>query len=125
MILLGVLLLAATAAFTGLLIADNLSGGPDYSVTVLGNQIATMNSLAIFLAGLALALIFCLGIAMATAGAARARRRTAELRDAQALARQAPADPGALQGARPADAVVPESAAPAARQHRTRHLFGH
>jgi hypothetical protein len=64
----GLLLLAATAAFTGLAIADNLSGGPEYSVSVLGNHIATMNTLEIFCSGLALALIFCLGLVMAAGG---------------------------------------------------------
>ncbi|MDY0810865.1 hypothetical protein [Kitasatospora purpeofusca] len=88
MLLLGLLLLAATGAFTGLLIADNLSGGPDYGVTVLGNQIATMNSLAVFLSGIALTLIFGLGLAMATGGAARMRRRADERRETRALARR-------------------------------------
>lgn len=63
MLFIGLLLLAATAAFTGLAIAGNLSGGPHYSVSVLDQHIATMNSLAIFCAGLALALIFTLGLA--------------------------------------------------------------
>ncbi|MFD9633301.1 hypothetical protein [Streptomyces violascens] len=77
MLLLGLLLLGATGAFIGLLIAvaDNLSGGPDYGVTVLGNHIATLNSLGIFLAGIALTLIFGLGCAMVRSAGARARRR--------------------------------------------------
>ncbi len=66
MLFLGLLLLAATGAFTGLVIADNLSGGPEYSVSVLGQHIATMNTLAVFCSGLALALLFCLGIALVT-----------------------------------------------------------
>ncbi|EKX66200.1 hypothetical protein Sipo8835_19120 [Streptomyces ipomoeae] len=69
MLLIGLLLLAVTGAFTGLAIADNLSGGPEYSVSVLGNDIATMNSLAVFSSGLALALLFCLGVALAMNGA--------------------------------------------------------
>ncbi|WP_324787263.1 hypothetical protein [Streptomyces sp. H51] len=64
--LIGLLLAAATAAFTALLITGNLSGGPEYQVSVLGNHIATMNTLAIFCSGLALALLFCLGVAAAT-----------------------------------------------------------
>ncbi|MCX3058574.1 hypothetical protein [Streptomyces beihaiensis] len=63
---LGLLLLAATGAFTGLAIADNLSGGVDYSVTMLGNHIATLSPLGLFCSGLALALLFCLGIALMT-----------------------------------------------------------
>ncbi|MFD0273165.1 hypothetical protein ACFVHB_04515 [Kitasatospora sp. NPDC127111] len=73
MLLLGLLLMAASGAFVGLLIADNLSGGPEYQVTVLGNDLVTLNSLAIFLSGVALALIFCLGLALA--GLARRARR--------------------------------------------------
>jgi hypothetical protein len=84
MLLLGLLLLAATGAFTGLLIADNLSGGPEYHVTLLGNTIATMNSLEIFLSGLALALIFCLGLAMTGTGGVLTRRRRSRLREARA-----------------------------------------
>ncbi|MFF2951614.1 hypothetical protein ACFVVU_09795 [Kitasatospora sp. NPDC057965] len=79
MLLFGLLLVAVTGAFTGLLIADNLSGGPEYQVTILGIDLVTLNSLAVFLAGLALALLFCLGLwLMATARRARTRavRRT-------------------------------------------------
>jgi hypothetical protein len=75
MLFLGLLLLAGTGAFTALAIAGNLSGGPEYTVSVLGQHIATMNGLELFSAGLALALIFCLGLAMLTGGAALRRRR--------------------------------------------------
>ncbi|MGW0084685.1 hypothetical protein [Streptomyces sp. NPDC003393] len=74
MLLFGLLLLAATGAFTGLAIAGNLSGGPDYTVSMLGNQIVTMNALAIFSAGLALALLFCLGLSLMTGAATHHRR---------------------------------------------------
>ncbi|WP_329360775.1 hypothetical protein [Streptomyces sp. NBC_01483] len=70
MLFIGLLLLLATGAFTGLAIADNLSGGPEYTVSVLDHDIVTMNTLAIFCSGLALALIFCLGLAMAMRGTA-------------------------------------------------------
>ncbi|MFH9982404.1 hypothetical protein ACH4ND_24815 [Streptomyces sp. NPDC017179] len=73
MLLIGLLLLAATAAFTGLAIAGNLAGGPHYPVSVLGSHIATMNTLEIFSAGLALALLFCLGASL-IAGAATHHR---------------------------------------------------
>jgi hypothetical protein len=76
MLFLGLLLLAATSAFTVLVIADNLSGGPEYTVSVLGNDVATMNALAIFCSGLALALIFCLVLGAAVRGAAHRRRRS-------------------------------------------------
>jgi len=97
MILLGLILLGATGAFTGLLIADNLSGGPDYTVTILGNDIATMSVLGIFLAGIALALIFCLGALLAFGGGARMRRHAGERHRAHAETRQAIAERDALQ----------------------------
>jgi hypothetical protein len=90
MLLLGLLLIAATAAFTGLVIADNLSGGPVYHVTVLGNTIATMNTLEIFLSGLALALIFCLGLAMMGTGGVLAKRRRLRVREARRVRRAGP-----------------------------------
>jgi len=79
MLFIGLLLLAATGAFTGLAIAGNLAGGPEYTVSVLDHEIATMNVLAVFCAGLALALIFCLGVALALRGAAHRRRRSSRL----------------------------------------------
>jgi hypothetical protein len=97
MILFGLVLLCATGAFTGLLIADNLSGSPDYTVTILGNDIATMDSLSIFLAGIALTLIFGLGAVLALGGGARMRRLAGERRQAHAEARQATAERDALQ----------------------------
>ncbi|MFE9773459.1 hypothetical protein ACFYOV_17595 [Streptomyces sp. NPDC005931] len=76
MLFLGLLLVAATAAFTGLVIADNLSGGPEYAVSLFDRDIATLNTLAVFCAGLALALLFCLGLATAVNGAAHHHRRS-------------------------------------------------
>ncbi|MGW0765821.1 hypothetical protein [Streptomyces sp. NPDC002676] len=65
---LGLLLLVATGAFTVLAIVGNLSGGPDYAVSVLGHHIATLSPLGVFCSGLALALIFCLGLVVMAAG---------------------------------------------------------
>ncbi|MER6026156.1 hypothetical protein [Streptomyces sp. NPDC001851] len=76
MLFLGLLLLAGTGAFTALAIVGNMSGGPAYTVSVLGHDIATMNGLALFSSGLALALLFCLGLAlMVTSAAHRNRHR--------------------------------------------------
>ncbi|MCW7942925.1 membrane protein [Streptomyces hygroscopicus] len=69
MLFIGLLLLAVTGAFTALLIVGNLSGGPEYTVSVLDHPIATMNALAIFSAGLALSLLFVLGLAAAVTAA--------------------------------------------------------
>lgn len=62
MVLIGLILFAGSGAFAGLAIADNLGGGPHYSVQMLGHTVATLDSLAIFCAGLALALLFAAGI---------------------------------------------------------------
>jgi hypothetical protein len=76
-ILLGIILIAGSAAFTGLAIAYNLGGGPEYVVRMLGHNIVTMNTLAIFCAGLALALIFAFGLWLVSVGGRfHARRRT-------------------------------------------------
>ncbi|WEO99509.1 hypothetical protein A6P39_038740 [Streptomyces sp. FXJ1.172] len=69
MLFLGLLLFAATVAFTALAISDNLSNGPGHTVSVLGHDIATLGPLALFCSGLALALIFCLAMAMMVNGA--------------------------------------------------------
>jgi hypothetical protein len=138
MLILGLLLLACTAAFTGLVLAGNLSGGPDYKVTVLDNHIATMNSLAIFCAGLALALIFALGVAMAVTGLGLRRRRSRKLsgtRQAATVRARERDDPAArvdTPATDPERSSTPTGAAPdsaatrAPSQHRRhRNLFGH
>ncbi|UGQ13152.1 hypothetical protein LO772_05920 [Yinghuangia sp. ASG 101] len=73
-IVLGLLIAAASAAFVALLIAYNTSGGPEYSVSMFDNHVVTLNTLAAFVSGLALALIFSLGLALAWA-AMRMHRR--------------------------------------------------
>ncbi|CAN3978036.1 hypothetical protein [Kitasatospora purpeofusca] len=75
MLLFGLLLVAVVGAFTGLLIAGNLSGGPEYQAAVLGHDLVMLNSLGIFLAGLALALLFCFGLVLVGAGRSHRRAR--------------------------------------------------
>ncbi|MFE8949712.1 hypothetical protein ACWDZ8_34835 [Streptomyces sp. NPDC003233] len=70
----GLLLLAGAGAFTALAIAGNLSGGPEYTVSVLDHDVATMSGLALFSSGLALALIFCIGLAIMVGGATHTGR---------------------------------------------------
>ncbi|MGI5401118.1 hypothetical protein ACQEVG_16975 [Streptomyces sp. CA-135486] len=123
MILLGLLLLLATGAFAGLLIAYNTSGGPEYTVTMFDNDVATMNSLSIFLAGLALALLFCLGVAMIMAGSARRRHRSVARRDTRAPVETAERD--AVRD-RPAEGQAPaDQARTGSPRHKFRHHFGH
>jgi hypothetical protein len=80
MVLLGLLLMAGAAAFAGLLIAHNLSGGPDYTVTLLGSQPFTVSTLGAFLGGIALTLIFGLGMWMLLGGTMLARHRSKKRR---------------------------------------------
>jgi ABC-type nickel/cobalt efflux system permease component RcnA len=74
LLLLGLLVAAASAAFVGLLIAYNTSGGPDYTVNLLGEHPFTMSTLGTFAAGLGLALIFALGLWAMARGGMMARR---------------------------------------------------
>lgn len=92
MFLLGLLLLCATGAFTGLLIAYNSGGGPDYTVTMFGNTLGTLNSLEIFVAGIVLALLFCLSLTMIVGGGVMRRRRRAARRVERREAAQARAE---------------------------------
>jgi hypothetical protein len=138
MVLLGLLLLLATSAFTIIAIVENFSGGPDYMVMMFGNHIATLNGLGLFLSGIALALIFCLSLAMISGGATRYRRTRAGLRSARRDAAQATAERDALaaqinhgetgEAGTPAGeshaTASPESER-APRRHRGRHIFGH
>lgn len=154
MLLLGLLILACTAAFTGLVLSDNLPGGPDYNVTVLGNDIATMNTLAIFCAGLALALLFAVGVALMTGGLTHGRRTSRKLaaarREAVETARQRDdlaarlenttptARPQSAATSPPPGALPPRAGGPGSgtagtygatrvgsRRRTVRHLFGH
>ncbi|MFE9428536.1 hypothetical protein ACFYNO_36955 [Kitasatospora sp. NPDC006697] len=105
MILLGLLLLAATGAFTGLLIADNAGAGNSIPVTVAGNEIAVMSPLGVFLGGIALTVVFFLGLALLLAGRARARDRAVALQAERLRAEQAERRLAAERGS-----VAPEPA---------------
>ncbi|MDH6143500.1 MULTISPECIES: hypothetical protein [Kitasatospora] len=99
MLLLGLLLMAGAGAFTGLLIADNLAGGPHYTVSVLGHDIATMNTLGAFLTGVALTLLFGLGLLLLLSAGARRRRRAAAVDNPRVVgtAPESAADPVATE----------------------------
>ncbi|MBS2961505.1 hypothetical protein KGA66_00505 [Actinocrinis puniceicyclus] len=135
MLLLGLLLAGAAGAFTGLLIAYNASGGPEYTVTMFGNTLGTLNTLEIFISGIVLALIFCLGLLMMRGGAAMARRRRVSRREqrrqtAAALAeRDAMAnrlrDTGSYEGDPAVTATQTDVAATTPRRRHRPHVFGH
>ncbi|MFD4262544.1 hypothetical protein ACFWR9_34205 [Streptomyces sp. NPDC058534] len=98
MLVLGLLLMAGAAAFAGLLIADNLSGGPDYTVTLMGSEPFTISTLGAFLGGIALTLIFGLGLWMLLAGTVLARHRSKKRRTDRETARRAHAERDELAG---------------------------
>ncbi|MFE2051957.1 hypothetical protein [Streptomyces sp. NPDC059459] len=98
MLVLGLLLMAGAAAFAGLLIAYNLSGGPDYTVTLLGSQPFTVSTLGAFLGGIALTLIFGLGMWMLLAGTVLARHRGKKRRRERETARRATTERDELAG---------------------------
>jgi hypothetical protein len=54
-------------------IAYNTAGGPKYTPQIVGHTLPTLNTLGVFCAGAALALIFCLGLWLIIGGV---RRRT-------------------------------------------------
>ena len=74
MLMLALLLVLATGAFAAVAVVENFSGGPDYAVEIFGTQIATLTAPGLFLSGVALTLIFCLGLAVLAAGLKRRRR---------------------------------------------------
>lgn len=91
MFLLGLLLAACAGAFAALLIGYNTSGGPEYTVTIFDRDLVTLNSLEIFCSGLALALIFSLGLLLMGGKARLARakhNREQRAVDAAALERE-------------------------------------
>ncbi len=92
MLLLGLALVLLSGTFAGLLIAENLSGGPEYAATVLGFKLPALSMLGAFLAGLALAFLVCLGLWLVAASSRRRRVATAKYRAARADAESAAAE---------------------------------
>ncbi|MYS86133.1 hypothetical protein [Embleya scabrispora] len=81
MIVIGLLIAAASVAFAALLVAYNTSGGPEYTVSMFDQNMVTLDTLSAFLAGLALALLFCAALALVAMGMRmRTRRRHASAR---------------------------------------------
>jgi hypothetical protein len=110
MITLALLLVLATGAFTAIAVAENFTDGPEHAVEIFGNQIATLNGTELFLSGVGLALIFCLGLAALTAGVKR-RHRVPET---------TPVTPAAVD--READRPGPPQSV---HRRRVPHIFGH
>lgn len=76
----GVLLSGGAGGFTGLLISDSPAGGPTYTPEMLGQALPMtpqLTMLGVFCSGLALGLIFCVGIWFLAAAATRRKHRAA------------------------------------------------
>jgi len=89
---LGLFLVLLSGGAVALLTAYNRLGGPDYSVTLFGNEVGVVNGLQIFYAGIALALLFCLGLWLMAMSARRSRAMRAEIRAARNDAKAAEAE---------------------------------
>lgn len=116
---LGLLLVLLSGGAVVLLTAYNRSGGPEYSVTTFGNEIAVVNGMQVFYAGIALALVFCLGLWLMALSARRGRAMRAEIRAARHDAQAAAAERDRLAnqvGGSPPDATAPLHPEPAARR---------
>lgn len=136
-LLLGLLLAAGSAAFVGLLIAYNFSGGPTYTVTMFGQTLGHLNTLGAFLSGLGLALVFALALAMASLGTRHGLHRRAELREARQFRREHEAEhrqvdaqtdvqhPTAAAQPDRTDQPQPAGASRGSGRRHGVHLFGH
>ncbi|CAM5625433.1 hypothetical protein [Streptomyces griseomycini] len=118
MLMLTLLLVLATGAFAALAVLENFSGGPEYTVEMFGNQMATLSAPGLFLSGVALTLIFCLGLAALAAGLKR-RHRMRATRASGPTASTAEGPMGSTAEGRKARRPQP------AHRHRGLHLFGH
>jgi septal ring factor EnvC (AmiA/AmiB activator) len=86
MMILGLLLVLVSAAGTALLISYNHSGGPEQTIVMFGRDWFSVTPLQAFIAGLAIALVFCLGVWMV---ASTERRRRATRSEYRAVRREA------------------------------------
>jgi hypothetical protein len=73
---LGILIAGGAGAFTGLLIAYNSAGGPNFTPQIFGDTLATLNTLSVFCAGIALGLILCFGLWLIGGSTSHKLRRT-------------------------------------------------
>lgn len=74
LIILGALLAGGVGAFTGLVMAYNTSGGPRYTPEIFGQPLATLNTLEVLVAGIALGVIFSFGVWLMAGGARQVMR---------------------------------------------------
>ncbi|HEV2781437.1 MAG TPA: hypothetical protein VGX25_18805 [Actinophytocola sp.] len=89
MLILGLLLVVLSAAAAALLLAYNWSGGPEQMIVLFGRDLVSVSPLEAFLSGMAIALLFCLGLWMVISTGRRRRVARAQYRDARREARAA------------------------------------
>ena len=75
MIVLGIFVMGGAATLGGLLIADNLSAAPAFTPQLLGHTLPSVSAVDVFVAGLTLAFLICLGLWMIAAGTIERHRR--------------------------------------------------
>jgi uncharacterized membrane protein len=88
MLILGLLLVLLSAASVAVLVGYNNSGGPEQMIVLFGRDWISVTPFEAFVAGLALALAFCLGLWLLMAGGRRSRAARADYRNARRAARE-------------------------------------
>jgi len=68
LIILGAPLAGGVGAFTSLVLAYNRAGGPRYTPEIFGQSLVTLNTLGVFVTGIALGLIFSIGLWLIAGG---------------------------------------------------------
>lgn len=82
MLILGLLLVVLSGAAAALLIAYN-NGGAEQTITIFGRDLANVTATEAFVAGLATALVFMLGLWMVLSAGRRARENRSRYREAR------------------------------------------
>jgi ABC-type nickel/cobalt efflux system permease component RcnA len=88
MLILGLLLVVLSGAAAALLIAYN-NGGAEQTITMFGRDLANVNAMEAYLAGIATALVFLLGLWMILSAGRRARENRSRYREARNEAKMA------------------------------------
>ena len=89
MLIVGLLLVVVSAAGAALVISYNSSGGPEQTVVLFGRDWISVTPLQTFIAGLVVALVFCLGVWMIVSTERRRRTVRSEYREVRREARTA------------------------------------
>jgi hypothetical protein len=92
MLILGLLLVLLSAAAVALLVAYNSSGGPEQMIVLFGRDWVNVTPLQAFIAGIVVALVFCLGLWMVVSTERRRRATASEYRAVRREARTARAE---------------------------------